>query len=349
MARIKLSGIQIPTLSKLNIDGELTLDADSGVINQILVSQGAGNTPAWTNTLNLLNPLLTSVSTVGGSGNEGGQINFARVTDGAQYWYIDSFGASATPSLRFVENTTTQVQIDTGGVVTLSGALKLRVGTATANTAPLYLAAGTNLTTPVYGAVEAATNNIYVTNNPGSNTTGPGRGIVAAPQMVFSLAASSGANGSTPINIFAAANDVLSVLEPARLYRFRAKYFFNFTYAGGSMVPTIIFGFGNAPTAIKWSFKTWSQAGGTTFAGVGSSTSTASSSILSSNATASGSWVTEIDGYFTTHATSTSTLTPQASTPAGVSGPGFIFEAGSWFEVEKLGTSTQTLIAGNWA
>jgi hypothetical protein len=48
MARIDLSGRQIPTLSKLNIDGELTLDAQSGTSGQALISQGAGNTPAWT-------------------------------------------------------------------------------------------------------------------------------------------------------------------------------------------------------------------------------------------------------------------------------------------------------------
>jgi hypothetical protein len=180
-------------------------------------------------------------------------------------------------------------------------------------------------------------------------TGSAGDGLVQAPQMVFSLANSAGANGSTPINIFASGNDVLSSLEAAKLYRFRAKYFFNFNYAGSQMVPNILFNFSNAPTAIKWSFKTYPQGGGTALSGVGASTAVNATNILSVNASASNSWVVEIDGYFTTHATLSSTLTPQASTPAPVSGPGFIFTAGSWFEVQKIGTSTQTNIAGNWA
>jgi hypothetical protein len=48
MARIDLSGRQIPTLSKLNIDGEFTLDAQSGTSGQVLTSAGAGATPIWT-------------------------------------------------------------------------------------------------------------------------------------------------------------------------------------------------------------------------------------------------------------------------------------------------------------
>ena len=47
MARIKLSGIQIPTVSKLNIDGELTLDAQAGTSGQVLTSAGSGVTPTW--------------------------------------------------------------------------------------------------------------------------------------------------------------------------------------------------------------------------------------------------------------------------------------------------------------
>ena len=47
MARINLSGIQLPTLAKLNIDGELTLDAQSGTSGQILTSAGNGATPTW--------------------------------------------------------------------------------------------------------------------------------------------------------------------------------------------------------------------------------------------------------------------------------------------------------------
>ena len=62
MARIKLSGIQIPTPSKLNIDGELTLDAQAGTSGQILTSAGAGATPTWTTISSYTLPAATSTA-----------------------------------------------------------------------------------------------------------------------------------------------------------------------------------------------------------------------------------------------------------------------------------------------
>jgi hypothetical protein len=166
--------------------------------------------------------------------------------------------------------------------------------------------------------------------------------------MVFSLASSSTSASTTPVNIFAAANDVLSVLEPAKLYRFRAKYFHANTYGGSSFNVAINFAFSNAPTAIKYTFKSYPATASTSVNYVGQSAVTTATSVVQ---VASGSgYFTEVDGYFTTHATLTSTLTPQfacASTPGG--GGNAVMAAGSWIEIEKLGTSTQTLIAGNWA
>jgi hypothetical protein len=46
--RSTISGIQIPTAARLNIDGEFTLDSLAGTSGQVLISQGSGNTPAWT-------------------------------------------------------------------------------------------------------------------------------------------------------------------------------------------------------------------------------------------------------------------------------------------------------------
>lgn len=63
MARIQLSGIQIPTVSKLNIDGELTLDAQAGTNGYVLTSAGAGNTPTWS-ALPSAYTLPTATSTV---------------------------------------------------------------------------------------------------------------------------------------------------------------------------------------------------------------------------------------------------------------------------------------------
>lgn len=53
---------------------------------------------------------------------------------------------------------------------TMTGSLTLRAGTATAGTAPAYLQSGTNLTTPVAGAVEWDGTNVFVTNGAGRKT-----------------------------------------------------------------------------------------------------------------------------------------------------------------------------------
>lgn len=106
--------------------GNLVLDVGTAAGTAGTVSLGAtssgvtigktGTTTTVNGTLSttdakLNNPLLSSTSTVGGGGSEGGQINFARVTDGAQYWYIDSFGSTASPNLRFIEGSTSRLEL----------------------------------------------------------------------------------------------------------------------------------------------------------------------------------------------------------------------------------------------
>jgi hypothetical protein len=128
-------------------------------------------------TVNIQNPLLTSVSVVGGGGAEGGQINFARVTDGNQYWAIDSFGTSGTPSLRFIESATTQLTLATGGIATFAGAVKLRGGSNAADTAPLYFGSSTSLlSSTAPGAMEFNNKALYFTPD-----VTPGRALVATP------------------------------------------------------------------------------------------------------------------------------------------------------------------------
>lgn len=229
--------------------------------------------------------------------------------------------------------------------VNLQGGVTITAGTATA--APLRFSAGTALTTPVSGAIEYATDGLYATANPGSTTTGAGRGLVSAPQMIFSLANSGAATTNTAVAAFASANDVLSVLEANKLYRFSGKYYVTSTFTSGTANIQLVFGFSNAATAIKYSYKTYSQtAATTTVAAVG--TGSAGTGVqVSPSVTANVSYVIEFDGYFTTHATLTSTLTPQFQ--MSTTGSSTVVTAGSIFQVEKLGTATTTLIAGNWA
>jgi hypothetical protein len=177
--------------------------------------------------------------------------------------------------------------------------------------------------------------------------TSTGAGRVPVIHSVFSLANSTSSTNTTQ-SVFAAANDVLSSLEAARLYRFKAQYYSSFTYSSGfSGAININFAFSQTPTAIKYSFKTYPQTAGTTVTQQGASSVATATTIVPSQS-ASGTWITEIEGYFTTHATLVSTFTPQFICTATTNSSA-IMTAGSWLEVEKLGTSTQTLIAGNWA
>jgi len=478
MARTFLSGIQIPTLPRLNIDGDFTLDAQTGTSGQVLASQGGG-TPAWTNSINLLDPLLLSVSTVGGGGTEGGQINFARVTDGLRYWNIDSFGATTTPDLRFIEDSTERFRMVAGGTLLVgstlnltttgittvntsgnSGAITISSGTtsnglqATSGSVTIGTGAGagsgnnsgaivvrtgagsgstgssgsvtidsgalsgagtagaisigttnasaitigrSGLTTTVGGNLTA--DQVFSTNNgAGTNfkvgddawigdinvadtigirgqqsaangyltfgnadNTALGRAStgaltyggekVASASKVFSRASattSSPAPGTYTVNIFAAANDVLSGISAATTYAFRAKFYLSTSYSSGTYSVTTPLTFSNAPASIKYSFKTYPETPGSTLTRLGAGTSVTIAP-LAGSLSGSVTTVVEIDGYFNSHATLSSTLTPQLTCQVLSGSTTATISTGSWIEIEKLGTSTQTLIAGSWA
>lgn len=225
---------------------------------------------------------------------------------------------------------------------TFTGTVTLPTGTTSA--APLRIGQSTQanlLTTPLPNAVEASVEGFYATV-----ANGPGRGLIRAPQMVFSLANSSAATTTTPVNVFAAANDVLSSLEAAKLYRFKGVYYATATWTSGTPDIQLLFAFSNAPVAIKYHFKTFKSSSATTMDQVGI-ISAASASNVSADVTATANYVIEFEGYFTSNASATSTLTPQFQ--MSTTGVSTIMISGSWFEVEKIGSSTQTLIAGNWA
>jgi hypothetical protein len=56
------------------------------------------------------------------SNEEGGQVSFGRASDNATGWYIDSYGSTSTPALRFVDvsNSAIRMTITSGGVVRIA-------------------------------------------------------------------------------------------------------------------------------------------------------------------------------------------------------------------------------------
>jgi len=424
MARIQLSGTQIPTVSKLNIDGELTLDAASGTSGQVLTSAGAGVTPTWTTPssgslgyignyqttassvtsgtvtiggatganidpfkLSLLGGNTTSASTTGGSitirgGNStntsgittGGSITIVagngNATQGAGGNVTIEGGTGSGPSVNgngnvYIGNAsaTDMVSIGNGsnsiylsGLISMSGTTTLTLPPSLVlqtSGSPGVLGIGTDLQLNVSNSITYDGSGAlgYSGETYYGAQTSSGRGRIPLVHSVFSQAnATAGpSTGSVTVSAFAAANDVLSSLQAAKLYKFSAKYFISTSFTSGIYNMALLFTFSNAPASIKYSFKTYTQTVGTTIKAMGSGTSTTLDP-LNGTQSASGTWVVEVDGYFITHATLTSTLTPQVQiNPSAGGNNGATVQAGSWIEIEKIGTSTQTKIAGNWA
>jgi Major tropism determinant N-terminal domain len=209
------------------------------------------------------NPLLTSISTVGGGGSEGGQINFARVTDGAAYWYIDSYGTSATPDLRFIENATERFKIATGGVFYVNGSAgtsgqvltssgtgsaptwttvsggsftggtltsNLTLAAGTTSLSPLTFQSGTNLTTVTAGAREYDGTVFYQT----SNTT-PGRALeIQAYQYILSSTYSPDFSASASAQSILNGTTTGITLVAGTTYEWELRGAFQYTSLGDS-------------------------------------------------------------------------------------------------------------------
>jgi hypothetical protein len=220
----------------------------------------------------------------------------------------------------------------------------------TSSQSSIIMTSGTQptLASQTFGQLSAGAESLGLAT-PKTTGTGPGFGIVRAPQMVFSLAdMPTTANSTTPVAAFAAANDILSSLEVSKLYRFRGIYYVTYAAGGTAAALQLVFGFSNAPQAIKYSFKTIKSTSATTMDQVGIGAVATGVSVSTSTLTG-GTFVVEFDGYFTSNATTGGTFTPQVAASTSTSGGTFFVTTGSWIEIEKLGTSTQTLISGNWA
>lgn len=252
-----------------------------------------------------------------------------------QFFWINGTGWQSSESINIASNTNSY---SIAGIVVLSKDQVLGKTIGGTSTGDIVSIDG----------VQTLTNKTISTVSTGST----GSGLVQAPQMVISRSSVTPltpAPGTWTANVFAAGNDILSSLEAAKTYTFRLKYFVSITRTVGDYTLTLPLVFSNAPSSIKYTFRTYPQNAGsvTTRQGMGT---TVNILPLAGSSTASEDYVVEVEGYFNTHATLSSTFTPTMSMQVSSSnGASATVQIGSYIEIQKIGASTQTNIAGNWA
>jgi hypothetical protein len=186
-ANITLSGLQ-------TVDGVALIAGDRCLVKNQTAEQDNGiydvSATTWTRSsdANLIGELAGALVTI---------------TEGTQFG-----GKAFDTDLKATDTLGTTVMrwyalVDTNGA-TFGGTLSLRAGTTAVGTAPMYLTAGTNLTTAAAGAVEFDTANTLLTFT--GNTTN-GRGIVPNTHY-FRLPTDGAATTTTIAPFFGAASAI---------------------------------------------------------------------------------------------------------------------------------------------
>jgi hypothetical protein len=99
------------------------------------------------------------------STNEGGQVSFGRASDNATGWYIDAFGNTSTPALRFVDVSNSAVRM------TLTGGGNVQINTTNSPLARLHVADGLNSTMLLLRSNnDTATSIGFTSTSPGGST-----------------------------------------------------------------------------------------------------------------------------------------------------------------------------------
>ena len=347
----------------------------NGSSGNIVIDSGikAGSGAAGTVTVGTTNASSVTIGRTGGSTTIAGTLTAVPTfpSTAQQLFLASPNSGSGTPTFRYIHpNDFTQSSSPslgqalvyapvTGGWswgtfastsgATFSGGVTFAAPTTSISSITLTTGTLPSLANQAFGQLSSAAETVQIGTTK-TTGAGPGFGVINAPQMVFSLADAGTASSTTGVAAFAAANDVLSSLEANKLYRFRGKYYVTYTAGGTAAALQLLFAFGSSanPQAIKYTFRTTKSTSATTFDQVGIG-AVATGVTVSTSTLTGGTFVVEFDGYLTSHATLAGSLTPQIAASGSTAGNGFVVTTGSWFEIQKIGTATQTLIAGNWA
>jgi len=215
-------------------------------------------------------------------------------------------------------------------------AASLGLMTGTASQAPLVWAAGVNKTTVAAGEWEFDGKAFYAAAVAASRQVITTKQIATVQGSTVALSNSS----TSAQNIFAAANDVLTVAA-ATTYRFRARLAFN----TGATSHTTAFGFGGTATftACDYTSLAMSSAAGTLATPQMLRVASAAATVLTAASTAVTTDIM-IEGIIRVNAAGT--IIPQVTFSAGPTGT-CETAIDSFFELEPIGSNTVAAV-GNW-
>ena len=318
-------------------------------------------------------PVFTGNGSIAGNFSIGGNLVVSGTIDNDQ-------GTNATfndKTLTIGNNNTTDADADENGIV-LKGATDKKIifqnGTGWESTENLNLAtdtktyqiAGTTVLSKdqVLGktiggttagdivsidGTQTLTNKTITSVSGGSNGmlmtgTAAGNGLVQAPHVVISRATATTATSSVSgqsLNASIFPTGKISSLTAASTYRFKLRYYLSVTGTGTITTP---FTFSSSAVSIIYSLKTYPQTMGTTTTKQGMGTTFSIAPTLN----AAGNYVVEAEGFFETNASSATWFEPMLSLSSSAAGQVASITAGSYIEIQRMGTSSQALIAGNW-
>jgi hypothetical protein len=214
----------------------------------------------------------------------------------------------------------------TTGTTSIRNSLDLAAGTT--SLAPLAFASGTNKTSPAAGDIEFDGTRLYATTN--ASTSRGKLGIVHAYRR------SSTASVTNPTTVSIGAG---IPVESSTVYAFKA---FIYATASGVTSSTLSFLFANAGTGATALYQ-WRTTSVNTLAYQGASTAV-TATVITDSVTGSPSRFITIEGFVFT-GTSAGTLTPQFQSSSGT----WTLQIGCQIELEKIGGTSTTTIAGAWA
>jgi hypothetical protein len=224
----------------------------SGVTASSLTSVGTIATGTWSATEIAVNRGGTGQTTYTNGqlliGNTtGNTLAKATLTGTTDQITVTNGAGSITLSTPQSIATTSTVQFGNIGVgVSPTAALHLKAGTASANTAPIKVNSGTNLSSIEQGAVEFNGSTFFT--SPQSTY----RGLVPAVTFTSGLSASNGVTIAAATNyvLFPTANDTITL--PIGLYRFELVFRADTTAAVANIPSWSPIGIGNAAGTTSW-------------------------------------------------------------------------------------------------